>query len=102
MNFAVEHKIPIIAVHLKKTDLPDGLSLTLSSRQAILKHEIPIEEYQQKLLSRISSYLNQDIATAERVIKQKSAPAIGAVIAFALVAVALVASLMIYNQEDAQ
>ena len=61
VNYAAEQSLPIIAVHLKKTDLPRGLSLTLSSRQAILKHEIPIEDYQQKLQSRISTYLNQTI-----------------------------------------
>lgn len=59
VNFAVEQRIPIVAIHLKKTDLPDGLSLTLSSRQAILKHQIPLDVYQQKLRSRISSYLGQ-------------------------------------------
>ncbi len=59
VNFAVEQKVSIVSVHLKKTDLPGGLSLTLSSRQAILKHEIPANEYEQKLLSGISSYLNQ-------------------------------------------
>ena len=42
VNFAVDEQIPMIAVHLKSTDLPDGLRLTMSDRQAILKHEIPI------------------------------------------------------------
>jgi len=59
LNFAVEQEVSIVAVHLKKTDLPGGLSLTLSSRQAILKHEVPVKEYEQKLLSGISTYLNK-------------------------------------------
>jgi hypothetical protein len=31
-----EHK-PVIAVYLSRTDLPDGLRLTLSDKQAILR-----------------------------------------------------------------
>jgi len=64
VNFALEAELPIVAVHLEHTDLPDGLTLTLSSRQAILKHEITNEDYQQKLLSRISSYLDQPVPQA--------------------------------------
>ena len=45
VNFAIDHEIPIIAVHLEETNLSDGLSMTLSSRQAILRDEIPMEEY---------------------------------------------------------
>jgi hypothetical protein len=28
VSFALEQKLPVIAVHLEETDLPDGLSLT--------------------------------------------------------------------------
>jgi len=61
VNFAVDRDIPIIAIHLEKTDLPSGLNLTLSDRQAILKYEVPKLEYQQKLQARISFYLDQPI-----------------------------------------
>lgn len=59
VSLADKEHIPIVAIHLKNTDLPDGLDLTLSDRQAILKYEIPIQEYQQKLRSRISICLDQ-------------------------------------------
>ena len=59
VNYAVEQDRPIIAVHLKQTVLPGGLSLTLSSRQAIMKHEIPTEEYQQKLNAEFKALLPQ-------------------------------------------
>jgi len=37
------------------------LNLTLSDRQAILKYEVPKQEYQRKLQARISFYLDQPI-----------------------------------------
>jgi len=59
INFAVERGLPVLTVYLKETDLTDGLSLTLSARQAILKYEMPRSEYWEKLVSRIASYLEQ-------------------------------------------
>jgi TolB-like protein/tetratricopeptide (TPR) repeat protein len=59
INFAVEQGLPVLAVHLKETELTDGLSLTLSARQAILKYDMPQSEYWEKLVSRIASYLDQ-------------------------------------------
>jgi len=59
LNFAIEEHIPVLAVHLVQTELPAGLKLTLSDRQAILKYEISTTEYQRKLQSSISSYLDQ-------------------------------------------
>ena len=62
LNFAVEEHIPVLAVYLKPTELLAGVKLTLSDRQAILKYEIPRQQYQQKLQSSISSYLTRDNA----------------------------------------
>ena len=59
VNFALTNEIPTLAVHLKKTDLPRGLSLSLSARQAILKHAMPDQEYREKLHNRIATYLEQ-------------------------------------------
>lgn len=39
----------LLAVHLEPTDLPDGLMLSLSNRQAILKYEDPRPAYESKL-----------------------------------------------------
>ncbi len=38
---AINHEIPVISLHLVKTELPGGLELTISSRQAIHKYELP-------------------------------------------------------------
>jgi TolB-like protein len=95
VNFAVEQEVAIIAVHLKKTDLPGGLSLTLSSRQAILKHELRKQEYEQKLQSRIASYLDQKIIQPTPVKQNKTMSIVAGVAGLAV----LVAGLIFYNQQ---
>jgi len=57
VNFALGKDISILTVHFKKTELPGGLSLNLSARQAILKHDMPEKEYRHKLMNRIATYL---------------------------------------------
>ncbi|MCZ6617571.1 MAG: TIR domain-containing protein, partial [Gammaproteobacteria bacterium] len=64
VNFALGNDIPTLAVHLRKTDLPGGLSLSLSAHQAILKHAIPDREYREKLQNRIAAYLEQNVVKA--------------------------------------
>ena len=48
-----------MAIHLESVELPSGLRLTLSDRQAILKYDMTDEKYQQKLHACIASYLDQ-------------------------------------------
>jgi len=59
VGLADKQKIPTIAIHLEETRLPPGLELTLSDRQAILKHKIPDSEFREKLVSRIAAFLDQ-------------------------------------------
>ena len=49
VNFALAERCNVVAVHLKHTKLPDGLSLSLSNRQGILKHEHRQSSYESKL-----------------------------------------------------
>ena len=98
VNFAVDQDIPIIAIHLGKTDLPSGLNLTLSDRQAILKYELPKQEYQQKLQARIASYLDQPIIQPEVKERKKTVPIIASVIGLVVLAIGL----LFYNQQDVQ
>ena len=51
VNFAIDHDIPVLTVHLEETDLPSGMELTLSSIQGILKHDLPDQDYREKLLA---------------------------------------------------
>jgi len=98
VSLADKEHIPVIAIYLKNTDLPDGLDLTLSDRQAILKYEIPKQQYQQKLQSRIASYLDQPIIHPAVVKRKKTVPIITSVVGL----VVLVIGLFFYNQRDEQ
>lgn len=60
INFALERKLPLVAVHLEKTELPHGLSLSLSARQAILKYEITADNYENKLFDGIRKLMPDD------------------------------------------
>jgi hypothetical protein len=86
VNFAVQHELPLLVVYLEETELPDGLSLTLSSTQAILKHELRPHEYEQKLRSRMMDLLDQEVPQPTTVIRERSSRAsIGFTIAFTVV-----------------
>jgi len=61
VGLADKQKIPTIAIHLEETNLPAGLALTLSDRQAILKHALSEEAYVEKLRTIIASYVDQNI-----------------------------------------
>ena len=41
LNLALNSGRPVLAVYLELTELPPGLRLSLSDRQAILKYELP-------------------------------------------------------------
>jgi DNA-binding winged helix-turn-helix (wHTH) protein/TolB-like protein len=49
VNFALDQPCAKLTVHLVATDIPSALKLTLSNRQAILKHEHSSAQYEQKL-----------------------------------------------------
>ncbi len=62
VNFAIDHDIPVLTVHLEETDLPSGMELTLSSIQGILKHDLPDQDYREKLLSGVSDHMQRGIS----------------------------------------
>jgi TolB-like protein/Tfp pilus assembly protein PilF len=55
VNFAVEQPCGTLAIHLERTDLPSGLKLSLSNRQAILKYDESLSAYEDKLVQAIGS-----------------------------------------------
>jgi DNA-binding winged helix-turn-helix (wHTH) protein/TolB-like protein len=61
VNFALEQSCGILAVHLERTELPSGLQLTLSNRQAILKFDEPPAVYEAKLARAIRDAAHRDI-----------------------------------------
>ncbi|MGI9326769.1 MAG: TIR domain-containing protein, partial [Pseudomonadales bacterium] len=50
LNFAQEENREIVAINLEATDMPAGLRLGLNNRQAILKYELPEEEFHKRLM----------------------------------------------------
>ncbi len=59
VNYALGKEIPTLTVHLKKTDLSEGLVLSLSARQAILKHEMSDQAYRDKIQDSVSAYVGK-------------------------------------------
>ncbi len=52
--FALEHGKTLVVVHLEPTKLPAGLALTTATTQALLRHELPAEEYRRKLVAALT------------------------------------------------
>lgn len=51
IKYAIKVNKPFIAIHLKKTQLPSDLELTIGTLQAILKYNMSAEEYCQKFFT---------------------------------------------------
>jgi TolB-like protein len=100
INFAVDAGIPIVAIHLEAVELPSGLKLTLSDRQAILKYDMSGDKYQQKLSTRIASYVDQAPKPAAPVKQKKYSPVVSGVAVLAVVAMVVV-GLFFYNSQPA-
>jgi TolB-like protein len=64
IQYAKDHEKPLIAVHLKSSELPGGLKLSLGLDQAILKYEMREDVYQHKLASVLSPTSSE--STTER------------------------------------
>ena len=71
LNYALNHQIPIVAVHLVPTNFSSGMDLMLSDIQAILKHEMTVEEYRRKLNARIANYLAQPIPSLAKALTRE-------------------------------
>ena len=70
LNFALEEDCQVLAVHLEEMDLPDGLRLNLSNRQAIHRYRLDEDEYQQKL-SQLLSRIIEPRAGSEIALKSR-------------------------------
>ncbi len=55
ISHALSNGIDILSVHLEPLELDSGLKLALGSRQAILKHELPLERYEALLEDSLSA-----------------------------------------------
>ena len=64
VSYAIDHDLPFLTVHLEPTSPTGGMGLTLSSIQAILRHETNERDYRRKLLQFAGVHLDRGIATA--------------------------------------
>lgn len=65
LELAVDLKIPIIAVHLQRTELPSGIDIALARLQAILRYELSEHSYRQALLGSVSDHLERGVAQVD-------------------------------------
>ncbi|MCZ6501794.1 MAG: TIR domain-containing protein, partial [Gammaproteobacteria bacterium] len=98
VNYALEQDRPVLAIHVESTQLSPGLALALSDRQAIFRHELPEEEYRDKVLSGVRSHIQQsqsvETVSTPSVINTTSKPI---VIGAGLIALAILAgSILLY------
>jgi len=56
-----EHHRPVLAVHLLKTVVPDALAHCLSNGESILQHMLEPADYERKLVSTVTTYLDRPL-----------------------------------------
>ena len=64
VNFAADEQIPIVTVYLKPTELPGGLRLTLSNRQAINRFDLSKADYINKLSQSLAAQTGNTLSPA--------------------------------------
>jgi len=75
VNDALDLNLDCLVVYLQKTDLPDGLRLSLSGLQAIFKYDSPIGVFRAKLLEGVVIRTDQILSPAAQPPKTKSGAA---------------------------
>jgi len=101
VNYALEQGRPVLAVHIEPTQLSPGLTLALSDRQAIFRHELTEEEYRDKVLTGVKGHVRQQptpiVPAPVAQVPATSSPAKPIVIGFGLLSLAvLVVGLLLY------
>lgn len=71
INFALNHKKPFLAVHVRETNLPPGLLLRMGDIQAVLKYATSEERYrrlvEKTLTTNLGAHPRMDSAAAAQV-----------------------------------
>lgn len=100
VHFAIDRKIPLLAVHLEPAKLPPGLDLSLGSTQAIMRHELTDQEYRAKLLKGASDHLQRGVARQLSTRSRAMSRTAVAILALVLVGLTLagIAALVMTNQ----
>ena len=64
VHYAIDNGKQLLTVHLEETVLPGGINLSLSSIQAIMRHELSDLDYRIKLLNGTSDHIKRGISVA--------------------------------------
>jgi formylglycine-generating enzyme required for sulfatase activity/pimeloyl-ACP methyl ester carboxylesterase len=75
LNYAVDQGRPILAVHLEQTDLPGGVRLTMSDRQAILAFSMHPDDYRVRFREALGEHLKPNAELSSDAIPRAPAPA---------------------------
>ncbi len=76
IDFALNEKKPFLAVYLEETELPPGLRLRISRKQAILKYNMSEEEYEYKYIEAFTRFgLKWDNVQSSDTLETKGAAA---------------------------
>jgi hypothetical protein len=59
INFAADQDLHLLSVYLEPTTLPRGLRLAILDRQALLRYQLPTDEYQRKLSGAIRRIIDR-------------------------------------------
>jgi TolB-like protein len=90
LNFALAERRSVLAVHLEETDVPQGLRLSLSHRQAILKTKLDESAYRTALLQAVRASSDASAAVAVTLPKRANRKRlIGPILAVVLLAIAI-------------
>lgn len=65
VNYAIDQKTQLLVVHLEPAELSHGLGMSLSSLQAIIRHELSDLDYRIKLLKGTSDHIQRGMAQTQ-------------------------------------
>jgi TolB-like protein/Tfp pilus assembly protein PilF len=102
VHFAIDRKIPVLAVHLEAAEMSPGLDFSLGSTQAIIRYELADQEYRAKLLAGTSDHIQRGIAREPATRSPMRSRKNATILALALVGLlaAAVIALVSTNQGD--
>jgi len=60
MQYAIQHKIEVLPIHLEETELSIDFEFNLSNIQAIFKYKISEEDYKHKILKFLSERFDKN------------------------------------------
>jgi tetratricopeptide (TPR) repeat protein len=92
IDYALDNHRPVLVVHLKPTDLPEGQKMALGGRQMIMRHQLTENEYVQKLFEAIAGRFGHetpDPVTQRRLFSRRSLTLAGSAVIAVILSIGL-------------